>query len=38
MCELFLDYVMSVIVFCVLFDVRDGLKLVYCCIFYGLNE
>lgn len=35
---LFLDYVMSVIVFCVLFDVRDGLKFVYRRIFYDMSE
>lgn len=36
--DFFIDYVMSVIVVCVLFDVRDGLKFVYCCILYGMNE
>lgn len=35
---LFLDYVMSVIVVCVLLDVCDGLKLVYCCILYVMND
>lgn len=34
----FIDYVMSVIVVCVFLDVRDGLKFVYCCILYGMNE
>lgn len=36
--EFFIDYVMSVIVVCVLFDVCDGLKFVYCWILYGMNE
>lgn len=33
----YLDYVMLVIVGCVLLDVWDGLKLVYCCVFYVMN-
>lgn len=38
MCVFFLDYVMSVIVLCVLLDVRDGFKFVYCCILYVMND
>lgn len=38
MCILFLDYVMSVIVFCVLLDVCDGLKFVYCRVLYVMND
>lgn len=34
----YFDYVMSVIVGWVLFDVRDGLKLVYCCVLFVMNE
>lgn len=38
MCMFFLDYVMSVIVFCVFLDVCDGLKLVYRWILYVMND
>lgn len=36
--NLYFDYVMSVIVGCVLLDVCDGLKLVYCCVLFVMNE
>lgn len=36
--KLYIDYLMSVIVGCVFFDVRDGLKLVYRRILYLMSE
>lgn len=36
--QFYFDYVMSVIVGWVLLDVCDGLKLVYCCVFYVMSE
>lgn len=34
----YIDYFMLVIVFWVLLDVCDGLKLVYCWVLYGMLE
>lgn len=38
MCCLYFDYVMSVIVGCVFFDVCDGLKFVYWCVLFVMYE
>lgn len=38
MCLFYLDYVMLVIVSWVIFDLCDGLKFVYCCILFVMNE